>query len=110
MASERDLEKSDSLQLANIQFDYSGHFILYPTMIGIKIVNIETSRCVKIIGKGDNLRPLHLALFQGRAKKMKAGLSMEQEGSENPLLAQTYADPTAFITAYKYVYVLFYIS
>lgn len=64
MAVERDLEKSDALSHANIVFDYSGHFVIYPTMIGIKLVNIETNRCVKMIGKGDNLRPLNLALFQ----------------------------------------------
>lgn len=64
MANERDLEKSDSFHLMNITFDYSGHFIMYPTMLGIKLVNIETSKCVKIIGKNDNLRPLNLALFQ----------------------------------------------
>lgn len=64
MANERDLEKSDGLVSSNILFDYSGHFILYPTMIGIKMVNIETNRCVKIIGKGDNLRPLYIGLFQ----------------------------------------------
>lgn len=101
MATERELEKSESLQLANIQFDCSGHFILYPTMIGIKLVNIETNRCIKIIGKGDNLRPLHVAVFQGRTKKPKAALSLEQEASENPILAQTNADPTLFVTAFK---------
>lgn len=101
MATERDLEKSDSLTYANIQFDYSGHFILYPTMIGIKMVNIETNRCVKIIGKGDNLRPLQVALFQGRSKKSKAVLSIEQEGSDNPILLQSHTDPTIFCTAYK---------
>lgn len=64
MANERDLEKSDSFNLINIAFDYSGNFIMYPTMLGIKMVNIETNKCVKIIGKNDNLRPLNLALFQ----------------------------------------------
>lgn len=101
MATERELEKSDALNLINIQFDYSGHFILYPTMIGIKLVNIETNRCVKIIGKGDNLRPLHIALFQGNTKRAKAALSLEQEGSENPILLQTHSDPTVFCTAFK---------
>lgn len=101
MATERDLEKSDSLQLANIQFDASGHFIMYGTMIGIKLVNIETNRCVKIIGKGDNVRPLHFALHQGRIKKTKAAISLEQEASDNPMLAQSSADPTIFTTAYK---------
>lgn len=102
MATERELEKSDALQHANIEFDCSGHFIVYPTMIGIKLVNIETNRCIRIIGKGDNLRPLHVSLFQGRTKKPKAALSLEQEASENPILAQTNSDPTLFITAFKY--------
>lgn len=64
MASERDLEKSDSMHLANIAFDESGNFILYSTMLGVKIVNLVTNRCIKMIGKPENLRPLHLALFQ----------------------------------------------
>lgn len=101
MATERELEKSEALHYSNIQFDCSGHFILYPTMIGIKLVNIETNKCHRIIGKGDNVRPLHVALFQGRTKKPKAALSLEQEGSENPILAQTSADPTLVVTGFK---------
>lgn len=101
MANERDLEKSDSLAHANIAFDYSGHFVIYSTMIGIKMVNIETNRCVKIIGKGDNLRPLHVALFQGRAKRSKAAITLEQEASHNPTLQSHTSDPTIFCTAYK---------
>ena len=101
MANERDLEKSDSLNLINIVFDYSGHFILYSTMLGIKLVNIETNKCMKIIGKNDNLRPLHLALFQGRVKSSKAAITLEQEASENPTLQSATNDPTLFCTAYK---------
>lgn len=101
MANERDLEKSDYLTHSNIAFDYSGHFIIYPTMAGIKLVNIETNRCVKIIGKGDNLRPLHVALFQGRAKRTKAAITIEQEASHNPTLQSHTSDPTIFCTAYK---------
>ncbi|XP_058820144.1 peptidylprolyl isomerase domain and WD repeat-containing protein 1 [Topomyia yanbarensis] len=101
MASERDLEKSDSFNLINIAFDYSGHFIMYPTMLGIKLVNIETNKCVKIIGKNDNLRPLHLALFQGRVKNSKAAITLEQEASDNPALQAVVNDPTLFCTAYK---------
>lgn len=103
MATERELEKSDALTNVNIEFDYSGHFILYPTMIGIKVVNIETNRCMKILGKGDNLRPLHVSIFQGRSKKAKAVLSLEQEGSENPILLQTHTDPTVVCTSFKYI-------
>lgn len=101
MANERDLEKSDYLSHSNIAFDYSGHFVLYSTMVGIKLVNIETNRCVKIIGKGDNLRPLYVALFQGRPKRSKAAITIEQEASNNPTLQSHTTDPTIFCTAYK---------
>jgi peptidylprolyl isomerase domain and WD repeat-containing protein 1 len=101
MANERELEKSDFLSLSNIVFDYSGNFILYSTMVGVKMINIFTNRCVKIIGKGDNIRPLHLALFQGRAKKSTASTTFEQEASHNPQLAQSENDPTLFCSAFK---------
>jgi peptidylprolyl isomerase domain and WD repeat-containing protein 1 len=64
MAAERDLEKSEAINLGNIIFDESGYFVLYATMLGIKVVNLYTNRCVKIIGKPENLRPLKLALYQ----------------------------------------------
>ncbi|KAL9918842.1 peptidylprolyl isomerase domain and WD repeat-containing protein 1 isoform 1-T2 [Glossina fuscipes fuscipes] len=100
MAAERDLEKSDFNTHNNIIFDASGHFILYPTLMGIKIINLETNRCVNILGKTDNIRPLHISLFQGKAKK-KAAITMEQEASDNPALQPMANDPTLFCTAYK---------
>lgn len=66
MAAERDLEKSEFNMSNNIIFDASGNFLIYPTMIGIKIINIKTNRCVNILGKTDNIRPLHIGLFQVR--------------------------------------------
>ena len=64
MAAERELEKSQHAQLANIVFDASGHFVLYATMLGVKMVNLTTNRCVALLAKPENLRPLQLALFQ----------------------------------------------
>ncbi|XP_075981661.1 peptidylprolyl isomerase domain and WD repeat-containing protein 1 [Anticarsia gemmatalis] len=101
MATERDLEKSDSVQLANVLFDTSGHFVIYATMLGVKVVNLVTNRCVAMIGKPENLRPLHLALFQGRTNQSKVATTLEMEGSENPTLLNVKTDPTLFCTAYK---------
>lgn len=101
MATERDLEKSDHFTNSNIIFDYSGNFIMYPTMLGIKLVNIETNRCVTILGKTDNIRPINIALFQGKARKAKAAITIEQEASDNPTLQSLSNDPTLFCTAYK---------
>lgn len=101
MAVERDLDKSEFSTNNNILFDVSGHFIMYPTMLGIKVINIDTNRCVSILGKTDNIRPLHIALFQGKAKKSKAAITMEQEASDNPALQSIANDPTMFCAAYK---------
>lgn len=64
MAGERDLEKSDAFQLCNLTFDESGYILLYGTMLGIKFVNLYTNRCVRVLGKPENLRILKIALFQ----------------------------------------------
>ncbi|XP_041985082.1 peptidylprolyl isomerase domain and WD repeat-containing protein 1 [Aricia agestis] len=101
MAAERELEKSDAAQLANIVFDASGHFVAYATMLGVKLVNITTNRCVAMLGKPENLRPLQLALFQGRTNQSKVASTLEMEGSENPSLLLVKTDPTLFCTAYR---------
>lgn len=44
MAVERELEKVDGIRLTNIIFDETGHFVLYGTMLGIKVINVETNR------------------------------------------------------------------
>ncbi|CAG9795493.1 unnamed protein product [Diatraea saccharalis] len=101
MAAERDLEKSDAVHFANVLFDASGHFVVYATMLGVKVVNLVTNRCVAMLGKPENLRPLHLALFQGRTNQSKVATTLEMEGSENPTLLNVKTDPTLFCTAYK---------
>ncbi|XP_055690534.1 peptidylprolyl isomerase domain and WD repeat-containing protein 1 [Lutzomyia longipalpis] len=101
MANEKDLEKSDKLSQANVIFDRSGHFILYSTMLGIKLVNIDTNKCVKILGSSDNIRPLHISLYQGKIRRTKGAITFEQEASENPTLQSIANDSTLFTTAYK---------
>lgn len=101
MATEKELEKSETFLYGNIEFDDSGHFILYPTMMGIKLVNIDTNKCLNIIGRSDNMRPVQIALYQGRTKRTNAGITLEQEASENPALQATDNDPTIFCTAFK---------
>lgn len=64
MAIEKEIEKSGILKMCNILFDESGYFLTFPTMLGVKIINIFTNRLIKIIGKTENLRILKVALFQ----------------------------------------------
>ncbi|BES98710.1 peptidylprolyl isomerase domain and WD [Nesidiocoris tenuis] len=101
MAGERELEKAGALMHCNIIFDESSNFLIYTTMLGIKVVNIVSKQCCRIIGKTENLRPLHIALFQGKVKTTKATTTLEQEGSNNPVLQSANLDPTIFCTAFK---------
>ena len=104
IAAERELIKSPALRRECGVFDESSNFYLYPTLMGIKCVNVRTNkyvslelvrptylrtgawvllplalfcgsnallcchtahRCCRIIGKGENLRSLTVALYQG---------------------------------------------
>ncbi|XP_054013712.1 peptidylprolyl isomerase domain and WD repeat-containing protein 1 [Hylaeus anthracinus] len=100
MAVERELDKTET-NLGNIVFDESGYMILYSTMLGVKLVNLHTNRCIRIMGKPENIRPMQLALFQGKARKTTAALTVEMEASENPTLEMNRPDPTLFCTAHK---------
>ncbi|CAG2209963.1 PPWD1 [Mytilus edulis] len=101
LAAERDLEKSEAFHLCNIIFDESGNFILYGTMLGIKVINLHTNRCVRMIGKPENIRSLSISLFQGTGKKKKAAIDVETAASDNPTLQNVFFDPLLFCTAFK---------
>lgn len=101
LAAERDLEKSDQFNRCNIIFDDSGHFVLYATMLGVKVINLYTNRCVRTLGKSENARFLQVSLFQGTGKKQKAAVDVEMVASDNPILQNVLFDPILFCTAFK---------
>uniref|UniRef100_A0A8C9Z863 peptidylprolyl isomerase n=1 Tax=Sander lucioperca TaxID=283035 RepID=A0A8C9Z863_SANLU len=101
MAVERELEKVDGIRLTNIIFDETGHFVLYGTMLGIKVINVETNRCVRILGKLENIRVVKLCLFQGVAKATHVAPTVEMKACDNPALDNVEPDPTVFCTAFK---------
>lgn len=101
MAIERDLEKTDAFDMASIVYDESGYFILYATMLGIKVVNTYTNQCVRVLGKNENIRVLKLVLYQGIPNKTKAAITIDMEASDNPALENITSDPTLFCTAFK---------
>ena len=65
LAVEKDLQKSDFVNRSNVVFDESDNFILYPSVLGVKVVHIKTKGCVKFIGQSESLRLLSIALYQG---------------------------------------------
>lgn len=116
MAVERELEKESQdakkrIPPSNVIFDNSCNFIIYPTMLGIKTVNIYSNKLSVLLGKVENTeRFLGIALFQGVAKAkglsevanlgagnaMSAGNALDEK---KQLLEQE--DPAIFCCAYK---------
>ena len=99
LAQERELDSPLLRSKFNIVFDESGNFMLYGSMLGIKVLNTYTNQVVKVYGKDENIRAVHLGLYQGRPQK-KGVVSVEMGASANPLLQESEArDPVLVATA-----------
>ncbi|KAK4560989.1 Peptidyl-prolyl cis-trans isomerase cyp15 [Recurvomyces mirabilis] len=90
IAVERELENPVLRSRQNVVFDESGHFILYGSILGVKVLNMLTNRVVKLYGREEPYRPLNLALFQGQPDK-KDIVTVQMAASDNPLLAEAEA-------------------
>ena len=93
LAVEREMGNNPDLEIGfpNAVFDQSGHFLLYSTLLGVKVVNLVTSRCARIIGKVENTeRFMRLAMFQGVPQKDKrargSGKDTKQTAEKDPTL------------------------
>ncbi|GJE98402.1 peptidyl-prolyl cis-trans isomerase [Phanerochaete sordida] len=85
----------------NAIWDESGSFVLYPTLLGIKVVNTVTNRVVRLMGKDETVRWMHLTLYQGAPAK-KGLTTAAAAASANPLLAEkAVRDPTLVASGYK---------
>lgn len=98
LAMEREVETPTHRNKANVIFDESGHFILYGSIAGIKVLNTYTNQVVKVYGKDEPFRALNLALYQG-APQRKGVTTVAMAASSNPLLEEAEArDPVLFAT------------
>ncbi|KAF3930847.1 hypothetical protein ABW19_dt0202799 [Dactylella cylindrospora] len=103
LATEREIEGATSKNRINVIFDESGHFILYGSILGIKVVNTVTNRVVRLLAKDETGmgRALNLALYQGAPKKKKV-VTLDMAASSNPLLQEAgLRDPILVCTAYN---------
>ncbi|WFD43214.1 peptidylprolyl isomerase [Malassezia psittaci] len=112
LAQERDLDATALTGLAsatanatgagtvNAIFDESGHFIIYATMLGIKVINLKTNKLSRLLGKDETIRFLQVSLYQGTPDR-KYATSIDLAASENPLVQKHELDPTLFCSAYK---------
>ncbi|BGP43579.1 Peptidyl-prolyl cis-trans isomerase cyp15 [Rhodotorula kratochvilovae] len=112
LAVERELEKlalesvlegraGSTASVGQPAWDEGGKFVLYPTLLGIKVVNTVTNKVARILGKDETVRFNNIALYQGLPIK-KGVTTIAMATSENPLLAnKDERDPTLFCTAWK---------
>ena len=87
LAVERDLENPYVQRRINVIFDESGHFILYGSLLGTKVINTLSNRVVKVYGADEPFRSLNLALYQGQPQK-KGVVTAQMAASSNPLLEE----------------------
>ncbi|CAK9044987.1 Peptidyl-prolyl cis-trans isomerase CYP71 (PPIase CYP71) (Cyclophilin of 71 kDa) (Cyclophilin-71) (AtCYP71) [Durusdinium trenchii] len=100
IAVEKEMRKSPAVMYQQAVFDESGNFLIFTSLIGVKIVNLHTNKLVKILGKVEQTeRFLGIALYQGKAVRKKAGLGESVIEGEND--QKESADPIAIVTAYK---------
>ncbi len=100
MATERELENPAVRSRVNVVFDESGHFIMYGSLLGIKVINTVTNRVVKVYGKEEPFRALNIGLYQGQPQK-KGIVTVSMAASANPLLQEAEErDPMLFATGF----------
>lgn len=97
LAVERELENHAYQHRINVIFDETGHFILYGSILGTKVINTLTNRVVKVYGKDEPFRCLNLALYQGQPEK-KGVVTVAMAASENPLLQEAEARDAVLVS------------
>lgn len=98
LATERELDSPALRNKVSVTFDETGHFIIYGSMLGTKVLNTYTNRVVKVYGRDENFRPLNIALYQGQPQK-KGVTTVAMAASSNPLLQESEVrDPILFVT------------
>lgn len=100
MAVERDLDNPATRSRISITFDESGHFIMYGSLHGVKVVNTLTNRVIRAYGKDEAFRTLDVAIYQGAPQK-KGIVTVSMAASANPLLNEAEErDPMLFTSGY----------
>jgi len=102
LSVEREIGRTGLIKYNNVIWDDSGHFILYSSLLGIKMVNLTTRRVSRLLAQREHLRCLNVALFQGKVKHLAGTANTtEMEASDNPALVDQGTDPTIVATAFR---------
>ncbi|VDN58518.1 unnamed protein product [Dracunculus medinensis] len=104
-ALEKELDRDEtSFQHISICFDETSNFLIYPTPVGIKVLNLFTDKIVREIGKTENMRFLGVSLCQpvpDIKDRFQGGATIDIVAAENPNLKKTEPDPVLVAFAYR---------
>ena len=100
IATEKEMERFPGMiPPSNVVFDVTGNFVLYSTLLGVKVLNIRNNTLECVLGKLENTeRFLSVALFQG---KVEATQQMLQQLGQGVLAQSKLPDPTVFAIAWR---------
>ncbi|GAB7358265.1 hypothetical protein MBLNU230_g0416t1 [Neophaeotheca triangularis] len=93
---EKELENPITQPRMNIIWDESGNFVLYGSILGVKVLNHVTNTVIRTYGREEPFRPLNLTLYQGQPSK-KGVVTIDMAASANPLLQEAEARDTMLI-------------
>ena len=96
IAVEQNLISSSQPRQESITFDHSGEYVMYSTLVGIKILHLRTNRLLSVIGKVESSeRFLSLALYQGKGQIRVKATTGDSEGGLVEI------DPTIVATSFN---------
>eukprot|EP00347_Sterkiella_histriomuscorum_P006628 403352043 len=112
LATEKEIEKQWDYKMRDIsnvlsanpsiQFDESDTFLIFGSLMGIKIVNIRNKELVRIVGKVENTeRFIQIGSFQGKPSRLAANQGVQISGYGGKTSQEKGIDPTFICSAFK---------
>uniref|UniRef100_A0A915AK08 peptidylprolyl isomerase n=1 Tax=Parascaris univalens TaxID=6257 RepID=A0A915AK08_PARUN len=106
VALERELDRDENtFQHMSVCFDETSNFLIYPTPVGIKVINLYSDDTVREVGKMENMRFLGVSLCRAipdvKERLQGAAATVETEAADNPNLKRSEPDPMIVACAYK---------
>lgn len=95
---EKEFDKSPGMPLSNIEFDETDTFIYYPSIIGVKLVHLQSGKLIKVLGDQETERFIHVSLMQGKALRNTSGIIGSGGDSSQ---GEKIHDPCLLAIAYK---------
>ena len=85
----------------NALFDASSNFLIYSTLLGIKVINIHTNKVSRMLGKIENTeRFTHVALYQGTTNSSSSKTKLSSV-IRSGTIKDIDSDPILFACAFK---------